>query len=702
MTRAAMLLTAWLLAWLPIPAAASQMLGAEALARHVDPPYELGERLTDDGVWSILDRSGAVGGYIFETRPLAPLPGYSGEPINVLVTLDREGRFIAAEILEQNEPIFVSGLGLAPFHEFVRQYRGLSITDSILVGVPYGRADTGSSAHVYLDGVTKATASVRIAHESILAATLKVARERMQGLAVAAPAYPDPEYDEALNWQDLVDQGLAQQRLITNADVQKAFAGTLWEDDDPEVREEPDAVYLDLWIVDIGPPAIARAVLDAQTMKARENFLAISGHDEPILLVANGRTGLVSEDFVRNTSPDLIFAEQGGFPVALRDADLDVGLAEGVPDFEHRMILRIDRRLGFDPTRDWTLFIRAVREHGVFMPQIGTHDFTAVHATDERFFVTQKVETPRPAWIESLLARLADLAVLGGFLLGLVAVLLFGMNRLAGLRGFTPLRLAVLGFVAVFIGWWGQGQLSIVTVLGVLRAAIEGQSFAFLLYDPFSLLIWVVVPVSFLIWGRGFFCGWLCPYGALQEFTHHAGRLLGLRQIRVPDAWDRRLKWVKYGVLAVLVLAALTSPAATDVLVEVEPFKTAITMSFVREWYFVVYAAGWLVLGLWLFKGFCRYVCPLGAVMAIGGLLLQRDWISRRPDCGSPCQLCKVRCKYGAIERNGAIRYDECFQCLDCVTIHDSPRQCVPLILAAKRAQARSPSRSGGFEGGLA
>ena len=70
--------------------------------------------------------------------------------------------------------------------------------------------------------------------------------------------------------------------------------------------------------------------------------------------------------------------------------------------------------------------------------------------------------------------------------------------------------------------------------------------------------------------------------------------------------------------------------------------------------------------------------------MAIGGLLRGRDWIARRTECGSPCQLCKVKCQYGAIKQTGEIRYDECFQCLDCVTIHDDRAQCVPLILAAK------------------
>lgn len=98
------------------------------------------------------------------------------------------------------------------------------------------------------------------------------------------------------------------------------------------------------------------------------------------------------------------------------------------------------------------------------------------------------------------------------------------------------------------------------------------------------------------------------------------------------------------------------------------------------------YAAFWLAFGMVTFKGFCRWVCPLGAVMAIGGLLRGRDWIARRAECGSPCQLCRVRCNYGAITRTGKINYSECFQCLDCVKIHDDATQCVPLVLAARRA----------------
>ena len=115
----------WVACWLVMAAcpALAEPLDREALAPKVEPPYELGESL-GQGVWSITDRTGVPGGYVFQTGPLAPLPGFSGEVIDVLVTLDLEGRFLRAELLAHNEPVFVSGLGEAPFHEFMRQYRG--------------------------------------------------------------------------------------------------------------------------------------------------------------------------------------------------------------------------------------------------------------------------------------------------------------------------------------------------------------------------------------------------------------------------------------------------------------------------------------------------------------------------------------------------------------------------------------------------
>ncbi|MGI9523360.1 MAG: 4Fe-4S binding protein [Hyphomicrobiaceae bacterium] len=661
---------------------AAKVLSREEAAQRVEPPFRLGKSI-GLGSWELINLDNRIAGYAFESEPLAPLPGFSGAPINLFVQITSEGTFVDVEIISHNEPIFVSGLGNAAFHNFVRQYKGRSINDTLVVGIPYGTKETGSSL-IYLDGVTKATASVRIAHESVLAAAFAIARERLAGVGPRIPVKPKGTSHRELTWADIVKQGIATRRLVTNAELQSAFKGTIWQDDDAEALARPDSPYLDLWLIDVGPADIARAVLSPDTFKSLREFMSISQHDEPLLLIDNGRHGLVSEDFVRNTSPDLIAASQDGLPIALRDADLEIRLADGVPGTS-AIILRTDRRLGFDPTRNWILSVRAVRSHGFFRPEIGTVDFSVEHKTPAEFYEVPSQSTPPPPWLQSLEQRLADMTLLVLILGALVATLTFKLTWFAGLKAYTRVRLTTLAVVIGFLGWWGQGQLSIVTPIGVLRGAFEGRSFEFLLYDPFSLLIWIVVGMSFLYWGRGLFCGWLCPFGAMQEFMHYLGRMLQLPQLKLSARSDGLLLRLKYGILIVLIVTAFTSPALYDVLIEVEPFKTAVTTIFIREWYFVAYAVALLVLSMFLFKGFCRYLCPLGAFMAIGGLLRQKDWIARRAECGTPCQLCNVSCNYRAIQSNGVVNYSECFQCLDCVTIYNDPGRCVPQVLEAKK-----------------
>ncbi|QIE43622.1 4Fe-4S binding protein (plasmid) [Rhodobacteraceae bacterium SC52] len=675
--------------------AKAELATRDQMASMIVPPFSLGEALNDKGVYQLLNSGGAEAGFVFETEQMAALPGFSGAAINMLVTLDPDGRFLDVKLLSHNEPIFVSGLGEAPFHKFFEQYRGLSISDSLVVGTPYGRGGAGSDL-VYLDGVTKATASVRIAHESLMAAALQVAREKMSGIASGPPVKPNADITDVLDWDTLVADGLVGHLYMTNAEVDALFAGSVWSDDDPEATAEPDAPFIDLWLVDIGAPAIARAVLDADGFDELQRFSEISGDDEPLLVIETARHGLVSEDFVRNTAPDRLSAEQGGFPVALRDADLFVSLSRDLPRELRNgtaMILRTDRRLGFDPTQPWELHAQIVREHGMFQPEIGIRNVVLTHSTDARFYTRPEAIKPLPAWREALLNRQSDLIPLGILLIALLAVQGAALKPLARLRNFVPLRLVILGVVTVFIGWWGQGQLSIVTVLGVIRTVWEGGNFGFLLYDPFSLAVWAAAIIGFVAWGRGLFCGWLCPFGALQEFAHYIGRALRLPQIEPSALWDARLKYVKYVLLAGMIGTVFWAPNSVDKVAEIEPFKTAITTFFLREWYYVAYAAAWLLLGTVLFKGFCRYVCPLGAFMAIGGLLRGRDWIERRAECGSPCQLCKVKCNYGAIKKTGEIDYSECFQCLDCVTIFEDPKTCVPRVLEARRASRTPPAQ---------
>ena len=152
---------------------------------------------------------------------------------------------------------------------------------------------------------------------------------------------------------------------------------------------------------------------------------------------------------------------------------------------------------------------------------------------------------------------------------------------------------------------------------------------------------------------------------------------------------DADLKWIKYLVLlAILIGVAVGSPFAAG-LIEIEPFKTAISMSFERAWPYVLWAVFCLALSLFVYRGFCRYLCPLGAALALVGRVRLLSWIARRDACGQPCQTCRFRCSYQAISPKGAVDYAECFQCLECVSIYQDDKRCMPLILDGRRARRR-------------
>jgi NosR/NirI family transcriptional regulator, nitrous oxide reductase regulator len=289
-----------------------------------------------------------------------------------------------------------------------------------------------------------------------------------------------------------------------------------------------------------------------------------------------------------------------------------------------------------------------------------------------------------PQWLKTWQQRWPDLAVLA---LGLV-VLTLALARQAWLsaapRRLAAFRIGYLVFTLVFIGYVAQGQLTIVNLTSLIEALSAGRGADFLLGDPIAVVLWGFVALTLFVWGRGTFCGWLCPFGAFQELVSLVGRRVGFKPRHLRAPVDAALKRVKYAVLAALVGAAFTSSAWTARFSEVEPFKTSISMSFQREWPYVAWALLCLAATLFFYRGFCSYLCPLGAGLAVLGKIRLLAWIPRRKECGTPCQTCRHRCEYQAIAPSGRIDYDECFQCLDCVEIHQSDKRCMPLIVQRK------------------
>jgi hypothetical protein len=294
-------------------------------------------------------------------------------------------------------------------------------------------------------------------------------------------------------------------------------------------------------------------------------------------------------------------------------------------------------------------------------------------------------------WINLWQSRWVDIAILLSGLVILTIGLIAQKRFSESSRRLRILRTAYLLFTLGFVGWYAQGQLTIVNITAALESLSTGGDLSFLMNDPMTVILWLFVGVTLLVWGRGTFCGWLCPFGALQELISLLANAIGIRQKRLRAALDEKLKWVKYGVLATLLASIYIAPRFAEKAVEIEPFKTAISFYFQRDWPYVLWAVACLLLGVVVYRGYCRYICPLGAALASVNFLQRWSWIPRREACGTPCQSCRHRCEYQAIAPTGTVNYSECFQCLDCVSIYQDDKRCLPLIQEKKVSRTVVP-----------
>ncbi len=659
------------------------------LVKRFPAPLVVGEKQADLPAWPLFRQNGTateLAGYVFESIDLAPIPGFAGVPINLLVAIDPTGSFLGVAVLSHHEPVFLDGLGEAPLLAFVSQYKELSLKQNISIDSRTKRLRAPDAGHAYLDGVSKATASVRIINQSVLAAALKVSRKKLgfaQGSDPDQVARIRPDVFDRRSVAELLAAGLIVHVRVSNSDVEQLFAGTPGAGLDAAALASPDAVFIDLYLALASLPTVGRNLLTEASWNKLSSRLEPGDH--ALLAMSSGRYAILADDFIRGSVPERLVLKQDKLPVDMRDLDLELALAGTALPSDSVTVLRVIGQAGLDPARPFDLSLPITRLKGIVYPERITRDIHFSLRVPARFYTLP--ESSDKSWPGIWIARRPELLILSAALLLLAGALTMQRRLTAHGRRFDWFRRAYLLFTIGFIGYYAQGQLSIVNLTGVLQALLARRSLEFLMFDPMTVVLWGFTLVSLLVWGRGTFCGWLCPFGALQEATGKLARLLRLPQLRMRARTDARLKLIKYPLLAAILLSAVAAPQLTDRLVELEPFKTAITLNFARAWPYVAYAGALLLASMFVYKFFCRYLCPFGAALALLGRFRLLDWIPRRAECGTPCQTCRHRCDYQAITPAGAIRYDECFQCMDCVVIYSSDEKCAPLMMEVKRAR---------------
>ena len=610
---------------------------------------------------------GEVIGYAFSTYDTAPIGGFTGIPFDLVVGMDLEARVQGVALVEHHEPIIShNAIPVSRLTGFFKQLTGFRV-DGSLRGVRSS-----------VDGVSGATVSSELMRSAIIAAARKIAKQHGIIESFAGGVVVDMDSYQARDWQTLLDEGAVARMRVSGAE------GDLVE------------VYTAL----ATPIGIGRNFFGDNWHSFHLSELGADDH--LVVIASSGKHQLFKQRPRRGEAYASARIVQDGRILPL-SMDNKLGkpsiLTDGAPFLNERAMFRLGPKDGFDPLKTWTLEFElpdggeaAVYELPYALPAtyVTGSDFALEEAgyKEPRYVVFGLLrESLLSDWQRVWAARVGDIAILGALLLGVTLMLIYQDRITPHRKLFMGLRLGFLAVVLVWLGWHEDAQLTTLNIVTYVITMVSGMDWAPILLDPLIFLLSVYVLISLVLWGRGVFCGWLCPFGALQELTNRLARLIRLPQLTIGEAANEKLWALKYVFTVVIFGLAFWSIDAAQIAAEVEPFKTAIVVGFERDWPYLLYAGVLIGAGLFVERFFCRYLCPLGGALGLLGRWHVFRWLRQRPECGDPCAVCRRACPVDAIEATGAINMNECFQCMDCQLEYFDDKACPPLIQRRKQAE---------------
>ena len=208
--------------------------------------------------------------------------------------------------------------------------------------------------------------------------------------------------------------------------------------------------------------------------------------------------------------------------------------------------------------------------------------------------------------------------------------------------------------------------------IGALQALLNQRGFQI----PFAALGFFFLFGSLL--GR-FVCGWLCPFGLIQDLLHKIPFPKKIKTFR-GDWFLRKLKYIIFAVFVILMpmflvdilgqgapyFCKLICPAGTlegGIPLVLLNKSLRSTLGFLYVWKNMLLAAV-LILSVLIYRPFCKYLCPLGAVYSVFNKVSVFRYQVDREKCIS-CGVCADVCGMQVNPLKDA-NHAECIRCGAC------------------------------------
>ena len=184
-----------------------------------------------------------------------------------------------------------------------------------------------------------------------------------------------------------------------------------------------------------------------------------------------------------------------------------------------------------------------------------------------------------------------------------------------------------------------------------------------------NLVLGLGLLIGVLISG-GAFCGWVCPFGAVQDLMNWLRAKLHLREISVPNRLDKILRYGRFGVLAMVLYQTISTVKLW--FADWDPYRTLFGLGWLFKfdltttWFAYSVVIVVLVSSLLIERAWCRYACPLGGIIAlVGKLSFLRI---RRTETGCKgCNVCETPCPVKLPVATVKTVSSDCIGCLACV-----------------------------------